>query len=37
MTIGKVMMVLLVLVIGGLLIYGGFMLADIAFSVIQKP
>ena len=32
-TVRRVMMVLLVLVVGGLLVYGAFMLAEIAFSV----
>jgi hypothetical protein len=37
-TVRKVMLALLVLVVGGLLIYGAFMLADIAFSVSHtKP
>jgi len=32
----RVMMVLLVLVVGGLGVYGAFMLAEIAFSVSQS-
>ena len=32
-TVRRVMMVLLVLVVGGLLVYGAFMLAEIASSV----